>query len=90
MFTKSGKRIVSLLLALIMIFSVLPVQAFAADNHDHEEEGAVAGSDSVVISNEETAEIVRDEVVEEVQTRIDEILDMYLGTTSATLEEIQT
>ena len=89
MFTKSGKRIVSLLLALIMIFSVLPVQAFAADNHDHEE-GTVAGSDSVVISNEETAEIVRDEVVEEVQTRIDEILDMYLGTTSATLEEIQT
>ena len=43
--TISGKRIVSLLLALIMIFSVLPTQALAEEVHDHEE-GTTAVSES--------------------------------------------
>ena len=45
MINKSGKRIVSLLLALIMIFSVMPTQAFAAEAHNHEE-GTTADSES--------------------------------------------
>ena len=82
--TISGKRIVSLLLALIMIFSVLPTQALAEEVHNHEEESTTAGSETsqTPVESELTKE------VSEIQAKIDEMLTYYLGTTTATEEEI--
>ena len=39
MVMKLGKRVLSLLLALIMVLSVLPFEALAEENHDHSHEG---------------------------------------------------
>jgi hypothetical protein len=67
------KRSMSLLLALVMIFSFIPTQVFADETepHDHSVE----------------TEAVADTLYSQVQTRADELLLTYLGGTSMSKEE---
>ena len=82
MFTKSGKRIVSLLLALIMIFSVMPTQVFAEEAHDHEEEGAVAGSEQTEVSTTPS------ELAVDLVNRVNAIVEDYGINADMTEDEI--
>ena len=82
MFTKSGKRVVSLLLALIMIFSVMPTQAFATEAHDHEEEGAVAGSEQTEVSTTPS------ELAVDLVNRVNAIVEDYGINADMTEDEI--
>ena len=50
MIAKHGKRALSLFLAVIMILSAVPFQAFAAEPHDHSEENSVTNSESASTS----------------------------------------
>lgn len=55
MLKKNAKRWISLVLSMIMLFSAVPVQAFAeeSDTHDHTEEVAVVADTDVVLETEE-------------------------------------
>ena len=100
MIAQYGKRALALFLAIVLLISASPVQAFATENdgHDHPEETIVAPSEPTEAPNEEPAEAPSEEPVapalseagQEVQDRVDEILMNYLGTTSATEEELET
>ena len=75
------KRSISLLLALIMVFSLSPVHAFAAGaEHDHDH-----AADTVLSA--EAADTVRS-VYQPLQALADALLLKYLGTTTMTEEEI--
>jgi len=68
MIAQYGKRALSLFLAIIMIFSAVPVQAFAAeDEHDHEHqaEDIVVASEQTEVSAEKPAEASVEEPEEE-------------------------
>ena len=86
MFTNHTKRWLAMLLALVMILSAVPAPVFAAeaDTHDYAEI-----ADIPLETEAQPTEAVQSENVLEIQGRIDTILVNYLGTTSATLEEIQ-
>ena len=55
MLKENAKRWISLVLSMIMLFSAVPVQAFAeeSDTHDHTEEVAVVADTDVVLETEE-------------------------------------
>ena len=56
MIAQRGKRVLSFVLAMIMIFSAAPVQAFAEEFDDHQGEDIVATSDSTEAPTEEPTE----------------------------------
>ena len=64
MITQFGKRALSLFLAVIMVLSAVPMQVFATDNHDHEEQSNAVDSISTE-APEETSEEVTEEASEE-------------------------
>jgi len=69
-----GKRLISIVCALIMVISMAPVNVLAAtDSHTHEH-----GSD-----------VTACESYRHIQADIDEMLTYYLGSTEATQEEIE-
>ena len=79
------KRFLSFLMALLMIFSLVPFQTFATetDTHDHEtseEQDTVKATEAPV----NTA------LLESIQAAIDDMLNWYLGTTQMTTEEVYT
>ena len=86
MLTNHAKRWLAMLLAVVMILSAVPAPVFAAeeDTHDHAEITVTPEEERIQVT-----EPVLTENVLEIQERIDTILTTYLGTTSATLEEIQ-
>ena len=43
MIAKFGKRSISFLLAVAMLFSMVPVQAFATEDHEEETQGIILG-----------------------------------------------
>ena len=71
MVTNLGKRFLAFFMALIMLFSVVPTQAFAAeDTHDHDHE--------IVEENEALEEGSEQEsLVDELRSRIADFIDMY-------------
>ena len=62
MITQFGKRTLSLLLALIMILSAVPFQAFAEESHEHPDESIVATSETAE-TPEETLEETPEEIL---------------------------
>ena len=94
MFADYWKRSLSLLLAVIMVFSMLPIQTFATEtgedthdhsDHDHEQtvdQGALnTNSEATDPKTDPTESAIPDDWTEEmveIQTLIDEVLDYYL------------
>ena len=56
MIAQYGKRALSFFLAMIMILSVVPVQAYAEEIHDHQDEGIVVTSEPVEAPTEAPTE----------------------------------
>ena len=79
----SNKRLLSLLLAMVMIFSMVPVQAFAEehDGHDHSSEDSAATQ-----QNEQSA--VAESKAQELAERINAILAVYDITADMTDDQI--
>ena len=79
--TKTSKRLISWLLATMMVFSLVPFHAVAVEDgttvtgHDHENVDITAF--------EETS------LLKEVKADIDEILDKYLGARKMSFEEVE-
>ena len=86
MFNRMSKRFLTGLLAMIMVISMIPAQVFATDDLDENSENIVEQP----TAEPETTPIVSDSpAVAEFQARIDAVLNTYLGTTSATKEEME-
>ena len=87
------KRRLSLLLVLVMVFSMMPMQAFATESEYSQTSTETIDVEQMSVeldvSEPEVDVLVVSDQVQEVQTRIDEILNTYLGTTSATKEEME-
>ena len=81
MITQLSKRFLSFLLAMVMIFSMVPLQALAVEHDDHDHSEAVTTAPD---SDEE-----RSVYYQNAQNRIDAILVDYLGSTTVTAAELQ-
>ena len=65
MIAKYGKRALSFFLAMMMVLSVMPVQAFAEEAHDHQDENVVVTSEQNEVTAEESEETSEEEPEEE-------------------------
>ncbi|MBQ1977857.1 MAG: hypothetical protein II225_03835, partial [Ruminococcus sp.] len=90
MITKFGKRFLSVVLVMLMLLSVMPFSAFAAEDthdHDHADENAtqteVTGSE---LSDDTLSGAT--ELLQQVKTQMDELLIKHLGKTVMTEAEI--
>ena len=77
MSTSSMKRLLSLILVLAMVVSVVPFPTFAV------EQAQISDSQEIVAAEEEATE-----AAQQIQSKIDEMLNWYLGSTQTTREEI--
>ena len=77
MSTSSMKRLLSLILVLAMVVSVVPFPTFAV------EQAQISDSQEIVAAEEEATE-----AAQQIQSKIDEMLNWYLGSTQKTREEI--
>lgn len=93
MLSKKMERCLSFLMAVIMVLSLMPVSALAAEEetHDHTHETVEPAANE----NEESAAaettVPAEEsnpVIEDIQYDMDSILDWYIGTSDATAEEV--
>ena len=75
MIAKYGKRVLSFILAMIMVFSAMPVQAFAEDLHDHEIEELIVTSEPAAAAVEVVEEVLEEESEEEPDEVVVEILE---------------
>ena len=92
------KRCLSFLLAMLMVFSLLPVNALAAeeDTHDHDH-SAVEGTPTSEPSEAPTSEpteapvdpVEDKDAYNQYQRQIDDILNAYLESTELTADEIR-
>ena len=89
MLTKNTQRFLSFVMAFLMVFSLFPVQALAAEteehNHDHAEVQEAAPAETLPA---ETEVPVNQKLLDSLQATIDEMLTRYLGTTQMTTEEV--
>mgnify|MGYP003289775087 CR=1 FL=1 len=87
MLSHNLKRYLSLLLSLLLVFSLMPVSAWAAeeDAHDH----SSGDTQSTTTSALSSGAYVPNPALAEYQAVADDILNYYLGSTSMTDEQLQ-
>ena len=92
MITKFAKRLCAALIVLMILVTMMPLSAFAAESADHNHSDEVANNKDVVTNVDDTE--LSDEtlsgataLLQEVKARMDEILNHYLGATVLTEAE---
>ena len=80
---KHGKRVLSLLLVMIMLVSLLPVQVWAGDNHDH------GGESNNATSNQTETSTTPSDTAKDAAKRMNAILELYGITADMTDAEIK-
>ena len=70
MMMKHGKRVLSLLLVMIMLVSLLPVQVWAGDNHDH------GGESNNATSNQTETSTTPSDTAKDAAKRMNAILEL--------------
>ena len=97
MFSKNNNRGLSLFLSILMLFSLLPFSAFAADVEEAHEHGseteATANEINLTTTDPEQgsfADMPENPVLVDFQTQIDDMLERYLGSRDVRAEDVTT